>query len=101
MDIKRRDFVRGCAAASVLMLPGTGGAAKGGNANSTPAPGTDARIEKSIKAGFGSGFSVRAHTRSAGLIHADIEHFGNRYTVASADLLDWKVVRSSLPLSKE
>ncbi len=100
MDIKRRDFVRGCAAASVLMLPGIGSTATDRNAHSTPALSTDSRIEKSIKASFGSGFSVRAHTRSDGLIRADIEHCGNRYTVASADLLDWKIVRSSLPLSR-
>lgn len=56
----------------------------------------DSRIEKSIKASFGGGFSVRAHTQSDGLICADIEHLGNRYEVASADLLDWKIVRSSL-----
>jgi hypothetical protein len=95
MDIKRRDFVK-CAAASVLLLPGIAIAATGGNANDAPASGADLYIEKSIKASFGGGFSVRAHTRSDGLTHADIEHFGNRYTVASADLLDWKIVGSSL-----
>jgi hypothetical protein len=96
MDIKRRDFVKGCAAASVLLLPGIASAATGENANNAPASGTDSHIEKSIKASFGGGFSVRAHAQSDGLTYADIEHFGNRYAVTSADLLDWKVVRSSL-----
>ncbi len=96
MDIKRRDFVKGCAAACTLLLAGTGSAAKGANANSAPTSGTDSRIEKSIKASFGSGFSVRGHTQSNGSAYADIEHLGNRYAVASANLLDWKIVRSSL-----
>ena len=95
MDIKRRDFVKGCAAASVLLLPSIAIAAKGGS-EQRAASGADLHIEKSIKASFGGGFSVRAHTRSDGLTHADIEHFGNRYAVASADLLDWKIVGSSL-----
>jgi hypothetical protein len=100
MDIKRRDFVK-CAAVSVLLLPSIASAATGKNANNAPASGEDLhidnlRVEKSIKASFGGGFSVRAHTRSDGLTHADIEHFGNRYAVASADLLNWKIVGSSL-----
>jgi hypothetical protein len=92
MDIKRRDFVKGGVAACVLWLPGIASAAKGGNGNNAPALGADSHIEKSIKASFGDGFSVRTHTQSDGLIYADIEHFGNRYAVASADLLDWKIV---------
>jgi hypothetical protein len=94
MDIRRRDFVKGCAAASVLLLPGIADAAKGENAR--PASGAASHVEKSIKASFGGGFSVRAHTQSGGLTYADIEHFGNRYAVASVDLLDWKIVGSSL-----
>ncbi|HEY9571543.1 MAG TPA: twin-arginine translocation signal domain-containing protein [Pusillimonas sp.] len=92
MDIKRRDFVKGCAAASACMvlLPGIASAAQGKNANNPPALSAD--IEKSIKAGFGGGFSVRSHTQSNGLTRAEIEHFGTRYAVASADLLDWKIV---------
>lgn len=96
MDIKRREFVKGAAATSVLLLQGIARAAKGENANNALVAGADADIEKSIKASFGGGFSVRAHTRSCGLTHADIEHFGNRYVVVSADLLDWKIVGSSL-----
>lgn len=99
MGIKRRDFVKGCATASVLLLPGIASAAKAVNANNAPASVSDIddlHIEKSIKASFGGGFSVQAHTQSDGLTYADIEHFGNRYAVASADLLDWKIVESSL-----
>jgi hypothetical protein len=96
MDIRRRDFVKGCAAASVLLLPGIADAANGENASNAPASGAASHVEKSIKASFGGGFSVRAHTQSDGLTYADIEHFGNRYAVASADLLDWKIVGSSL-----
>ena len=96
MEIKRRDFVNGCAAASALLLAGIDSAAKGEDASKAPASGADSYIEKSIKASFGGGFSVRAYTRSDGLTCADIEHFGNQYAVVSADLLDWKIVRSSL-----
>lgn len=94
MDIERRDFVMGCAAVSALLLAGIGSAANGATAKNAPASGIDSRIEKSIKASFGGGFSVRAHAQSDGLTYADIEHFGNRYAVASADLLDWRIVRS-------
>ena len=94
--MKRRDFVNGCAAASALLLAGIESAATGENASSAPASGADAYIGKSIKASFGGGFSVRAYTQSGGLTYADIEHLGNQYAVASADLLDWKIVRSSL-----
>lgn len=96
MDIERRDFVRGCAAASVLLLAGIDGGARGENANNAPASVADSHIERSVKASFGGGLSVRAHTRSDGLTYADIEHFGSRYAAASADLLDWKIVRSFL-----
>ena len=33
MDIKRRDFVKGCATVSVLLLPGIVSAASGENTN--------------------------------------------------------------------
>ncbi len=92
MNIKRRDFVKGCAAASVLLLPGIASAAKSQSTNKAQASGAESQIEKSIKAGFGGGFSVRAHTQSGGLTYAEIEHFGTRYEVASANLLDWKIV---------
>lgn len=91
MDIKRRDFVKGCAAACALSLPVFASVAKSENTNTTPDTGA---VEKSIKASFGGGFSLQTHTQSNGLTHAHIEHFGNRYAVASADLLDWKIVGS-------
>ena len=91
MDIARRGFVKGCAASSVLLLVGiNSSAAKEEETHN------NSHIEKSIKASFGGGFSVRSHAQSDGLSYADIEHCGNRYAVASADLLDWKIVRSSL-----
>ncbi len=96
MNIKRRDFVKGCATVPVLILAGAKSAIKGEKANSAPAWGADFSIEKSIKASFGGGFSVRTHTQADGMTWADIEHLGNRYMVASADLLDWKIIRSSL-----
>lgn len=93
MDVKRREFLVGCVAASVLGMPSI---ASGENAINAPALDPGLNIEKSIKASFGGGFSVRAHTLSAGRTYADIEHSGNRYVVTSADLLDWKIVASSL-----
>ncbi len=64
MDIKRRDFVKGCAAASSLLLAGISSGAKGENADNAPAAVAGSHIEKSIKASFGGGFSVRAHAQS-------------------------------------
>ncbi len=96
MEIKRRDFVRGCAAMSVLGLTSIDGAAEGEDLNNAETSSVASHIEKSIKASFGGGFSVRTHTQADGMTCADIEHLGNRYTVASADFLDWKIIRSSL-----
>jgi hypothetical protein len=96
MDIERREFVKGLAVASLLLLPGGVACARQETSNGRSSSDGDLRIEKSIKAAFGGGFSVKAHTRSDGLTYADIEHFGNRYAVASADLLDWTIVGSSL-----
>ena len=94
MNIKRRDFVKGCAAACVLSVPGIALATKGANVNNAAALAADTQIQKSIKASFGGGFSVRTHSQSDGFTYADIERFGTRYSVASADLLDWKIVSS-------
>jgi hypothetical protein len=94
--MRRRDFVGGCGATSALVLAGVAGRAIGKNANDAPASVARSRIEKSIKANFGGGFSVRGYAQSDGLTYADIEHSGNQYAVASADLLDWKIVRTSL-----
>ncbi|MBC7203334.1 MAG: twin-arginine translocation signal domain-containing protein [Pusillimonas sp.] len=94
MSIKRRDFIKGCAAAGTLMVPGMAMAAQVANAANEQGAAMNTRIEKSIKASFGGGFSVQAHTQSTGLTYANIEHFGTRYQVASADLFDWKLVRT-------
>ena len=77
MGIKRRDFIKGCTAAGAFMLPGMTMAAQVANANNAQS----------------AAFSIaQAHTQSAGLTYANIEHFGNQYKVASANLLDWKIV---------
>ena len=94
MDISRRHLVKACAAASILLLPGIARAAKHQNANNATISAANSHIEKSIRANFGGGFSVRTHTQLGGLTYAEIEHVGNRYVVASADLLDWKIVLS-------
>lgn len=92
MDIARRDFFKGCATVSVLLLPGIAIAASGENTKRASASAARSQVEKSIKANFGGGFSVRDYTQTNGRTYANIEHFGNRYAVASADLLDWKIV---------
>lgn len=92
MGIKRRDFIKGFAAAGTFVVPGMAMAAQVANATNAPNLVVDPLIEKSIKASFGGGFSVQTHSQSAGLTYAHIQHFGTRYQVASADLLDWKVV---------
>ncbi|QAA93223.1 twin-arginine translocation signal domain-containing protein [Pollutimonas thiosulfatoxidans] len=90
MKINRRDFVKSCAAAGVLLVPGivSVAAAQDKMVSSDTALG----IEKSIKASFGGGFSLRTHVQAHGLTYADIAHCGNRYTVSSADLLDWDIL---------
>ena len=95
MNIERRDFIKGCTTACVLLVPGIAGAAGMLPGNEAPIQGASPHIEKSIKAGFGGGFSVHSHRQSNGLTVAEIQHFGNRYTVASADLIDWKIVGSA------
>jgi hypothetical protein len=91
MNITRRDFIKACATAGVLMVPGLASAATSLNSNEAAVQGADLRINKSIKAGFGGGFSVRAHRQSNGLTYAEIEHVGNRYSVVSADLVEWQI----------
>jgi len=77
------------------MVPGLASAATSLNNNEPSDQGADLHIEKSIKAGFGGGFTVRTHRQSNGLTYAEIEHVGNRYTVVSADLVDWKIMSSA------
>ena len=65
MDIERRDFVKGCAASSVLLLVGMDNAAKAVTAHQVPV--SVDNIEKSIKASFGGSFSLQGHAHSHGL----------------------------------
>jgi hypothetical protein len=96
MDIQRRDFIKGCVTASVLLLPGIADAATH-KTHKTNKAGLKSKshIEKSIKASFGDGFSVRDFTQSKGRTIANIENFGNRYKVSSTNLLDWKIDEAS------
>ena len=97
MDIQRRDFIKGCVTASVLLLPGIADAATHKTHKKTNKADlkSKSRIEKSIKASFGDGFSLRNFTRSKGRTIANIENFGNRYKVSSTNLLDWKIDEAS------
>lgn len=92
MNTTRRDFIKGCTSACVLLVPGLADAAALGGTSSPSTANTEKHIEKSIKAGFGGGFALRGHRQSGDLTYAEIEHHGNRYTVASADLVDWKIL---------
>jgi anaerobic selenocysteine-containing dehydrogenase len=93
MDMTRRDFIKAGSAACAVLLPGVSGAAPDKHPAGSTAAGVDTTIDKSIKACFGGRCAVRAHTTADGLTYADIEHFGARYAVASADMLDWTVLR--------
>lgn len=75
MDIKRRDFVKGCATVSVLLLPGAASAASGENTNRAPAATSRSQVEKSIKANFGGGFAVRDYSQSNGRTYAQYRAF--------------------------
>ena len=94
MDIQRRDFIKGCVTASVLLLPGIANAVTHKKTNKAALK-SKSRIEKSIKASFGDSFSVRDYTQSNGRTIANIEHSGNRYKVSSTNLLDWKIEEAS------
>ena len=94
MDIQRRAFIKGCVTASVLLLPGIADAATHKKTNKAGLK-SKSRIEKSIKADFGDGFSVRDFTESKGRTIANIENAGNRYKVSSTNLLDWKIEEAS------
>ena len=45
MDIKRRDFVKGCATVSVLLLPGIASAASGENTNRASAAASRLQVD--------------------------------------------------------
>ncbi len=93
MIIKRRDFVKGCVAISALSLSVGSATARHAVVSQVDA---GLNIEKSIKASFGGGFSLLSYKQEKGLTHANIAHSGNRFEVASNDLLNWQIMRSSL-----
>lgn len=92
MSITRRDFFKGCATLGVLMVPALAGAAKAQVIKHPVDPNVALSIEKSIKAGFGGGFSLLAYHEESGQTFAQIEHSGNRYRVVSADRMDWVIL---------
>lgn len=96
MNFIRRDFVKQIVALSALIGSGIAGAATGAGPNVAPASKMDADIQKSIKANFGGGFSVLSHSKLASVTYAKIENFGNQYTVRTTDLIEWKIIKSSL-----
>lgn len=54
-----------------------------------------ARVTQSIKAHFGAGFSVISANQVNSSTICCIEHLGNRYTVASADLTEWHITHAT------
>lgn len=93
MGTKRRDFFKACL---VMVLPGVVNDAGWLTTYDLQSASIDPEIENSIKAAFGDGFSILSCARSGALVHADIEHCGNRYAIASEDSLDWRILSSSL-----
>ncbi|MES2585654.1 MAG: twin-arginine translocation signal domain-containing protein [Pseudomonadota bacterium] len=89
MSFTRRDFIKSLAATAALM----GSASAIASSDSVA---SKAAIEKSIKASFGGGFSLISYSKSGATTQAKIENFGNQYTVTSMNLLDWKIIQSSL-----
>lgn len=89
MVFTRREFVKGFAVTAALMGSGFTIASNDHVANKND-------IEKSIKANFGGGFSLISYSKSGTVTQAKIENFGNQYTVTSLNLLDWKIIQSSL-----
>lgn len=96
MDYKRRDFVKVCAASWAILGSSITFANSGDKSTNSASSESTAAIEKSIKASFGGGFSLLSYSKSGGLTQAKIQNFGNQYTVTSNNLLDWKIVKSSL-----
>ena len=93
MGARRRDFFKVCL---VLVLPGIMHDAGRWTTDDLRSASIDPEIGNSIKAAFGDGFSILSCARSGTLVHADIEHCGNRYAIASEDSLDWRIISSSL-----
>lgn len=93
MGARRRDFFKACL---VLVLPGIMNDPGRWTRDDLRSASIDPELGNSIKAAFGDGFSILSCARSGTLVHADIEHCGNRYAIVSADALDWRIIRSSL-----
>lgn len=93
MSLTRRSFIKGCTAVAVVGIP-TLHSAQACQEHALDTA-TATRIEKSIKASFGGGFSLQAHRQSGQHIYANIEHRGNRYTVSTTDLFDWAILSAA------
>ncbi len=89
MGFTRREFAKSLAATAALIASGFAIATSDSIASRVA-------IEKAIKASFGGGFSLVSYAKSGSEIQAKIENFGNQYTVTSVNLLDWKIIQSSL-----
>ena len=89
MDFTRREFVKGFVATSTLVCSGFSFA-------NNQVVADRVTIEKAIKASFGGGFSLVSYSKSGSLTKAQIENFGNQYTVTSLNLFDWNITQSSL-----
>jgi len=99
MDLKRRTlgklFLSMMAFAG--LSPSFAAVQKGADESANSAQfASEVELEKSIKASFGGGFSVLSHSKTDGITYARIENFGNEYTVSSKNLLDWKIIESTL-----
>lgn len=90
MNFNRRDFIKHVLTLTAVIGSGVAVAA------TSDTPKIDANIQKSIKANFGGGFSVLSTSKSGGVTYAKIENFSNQYTVRSTDLIEWKIIKSSL-----
>lgn len=97
MDVKRREFVKLSGTASALLISGSVSAGLLNNKkDSALNPEQLQALEKTIKANFGDGFSIKASTQENGKTFAKIEHLENYYIVCSNDQLHWKIVSSDI-----
>ena len=98
MNINRRKFIKASGVISAVAIHGTfyTFAATDLESMTKAAPATQASIEESIKANFGSGFQVLEHYKDGGITRAKIEHLENLYLVQSSDLLTWEINSSSV-----
>lgn len=98
MSINRRSFLKATASMSAFFLSGTIAAtvfeAQAGQVESTVDYAL--AVERSIKAHFGSGFSVLSQSHKGELALVEIEHLGNRYSVRSSNLSNWKILSSTI-----